>query len=133
MHKGTQVSAGGPGRRRVGVRTLRRQLWSAKAWGDMDCRRALFFLDFIFFLLESAAQALQSQLPSVYGLFLILWPACHTAPSSSLLFAWASYPAHRAKKEGGKEREEKWCHTAMMSEHCLDGGEVEGVWVQRKR
>ena len=39
-------------------------------------------------------------------------------------------------KEGtrrGKGREEKWCHTAMMPEHCLDGGEVEGVWVQRKR
>lgn len=58
---------------------------------------------------------------------------CHTVPSYALPSAWTSYPVHRAKKIVGEEREEKWCHTAMMPEHCLDGGEVEGVWVQRKR
>lgn len=58
--------------------------------------------------------------------------ACHTVPSYTLPSAWGSYPAHRAKKEGGEKREEKWCHIVMMTECCLDGGEVERVWVQRK-
>lgn len=88
----------------MGVRTLRRPLWSTKARGVIGCGNAL---------LESAAQALQSQLPSVQGLFLILWPTCHTVPSYSLPSAWASYPAQGAKKGRGKGREMvSYCHDA---------------------
>lgn len=45
---------------------------------------------------------------------------CHTVPSYTLPSAWVSYPDHRAKKEGGEEKKEKWCHTAMMPEHWAE-------------
>lgn len=56
------------------------------ACGDVCCGRALFFWDFLFILLESAAQALQSQPPSVCGLFLIWWPS--TIPAILFLLAF---------------------------------------------
>lgn len=45
---------------------------------------------------------------------------CHTVPSYTLPSAWVSYPDHRAKKEGGEEKKEKWCHTAMTPERWME-------------
>ena len=89
-----------------------RQLWSTKACGDVvvskDCERALSFSYFLLLLRESGAQDLQPQLLTMHGLYLVLCPT--TIPDTPSLpthhlSAWASYPAHRAKKEGGEERQ----------------------------
>lgn len=57
-------------------------------------------------------------------------PAILSLPTRYLL---RGLPIQLKGQRRGEEREEKWCHTAMMPEHCLGGGEVEGVWIERKR
>lgn len=72
-------------------------------WGR---ERALFFSDFLFFLLLSGAQAFQSQTSAVHGPFLISWPPTISAilslPVCYLLPGLLSSP--QGKEANGKGR-----------------------------